>query len=193
MNATGLVLGLAAALAIVGALLAVGLRNILHNILGFALSQVGLAGLFLTLGSDFLAVVLILVYVGAVAIAMVYAVMLSHPMDVAPVPRSRLKTAGAAVLALVVAAALWLLVRGAAFPPPSGPLEVLAGVTGHRLVSDYVLAFELISVLLVIAMIGAVMVARSFHGHRARTVGSAPAAAGAPAADPGVGAGEAAR
>ena len=124
----------------------------------------GLAGLFLTLGSVFLAIVLILVYVGAVAIAMVYAVMLSHPMDVAPAPRSAAKLGGAGVLALAVAAALWLLLRSATFPPRTGPLEVLAGVTGHRLVSDYVLAFELISILLVVAMMGSVMVARSFHG-----------------------------
>jgi NADH-quinone oxidoreductase subunit J len=160
VNYGGLVFGLSAALAIVGALFAVGLRNIFHNILGFALAVVGVAGLFLSLGSDFLAAVLILVYVGALAIAMVYAVMLSQPLDLAPQPRRAPKVVAAAGLALLVGAALWLVVGRAEFPPADGILEASAQWAGWRLLSDYVLAFELISVLLVVAMIGAVMVAR---------------------------------
>jgi len=160
MNWGGVLFGLSGATALIGAVLAVGLRNIFHNILGFALALVGVAGLFLTLGSDFLAVVLILVYVGALAIAMVYAVMLSYPLDTKPVPRSAPKVLGAATLAMLVAAALYLVVLSAHFPPPAGAPETSAQWVGRRLLGDYVLAFELISVLLVIAMIGAVMVAR---------------------------------
>ncbi|MGD0991945.1 MAG: NADH-quinone oxidoreductase subunit J [Gemmatimonadales bacterium] len=147
-------------MALLGAVLAVGLRNIFHNILGFALALVGVAGLFLTLGSDFLAMVLILVYVGALAIAMVYAVMLSYPLDTKPEPRRLPKVVGAAALAMLVAAALYVVVLGAHFVAADGPPETSAAWAGRRLLSDYVLAFELISVLLVVAMIGAVMVAR---------------------------------
>ncbi len=160
MNWGGALFGLSGATALVGALLAVGLRNIFHNILGFALALVGVAGLFLSLGSDFLAVVLILVYVGALAIAMVYAVMLSYPLDTRPQPRSVPKVLAAAALAVLVAAALYAVVFGAHFPPAAGQLETSAQWVGYRLLRDYVLAFELISVLLVVAMIGAVMVAR---------------------------------
>ncbi len=160
MNWDAFVFGVSAALALIGALFAVALKNIFHNILGFAVSLVGVAGLLLTLGSDFLAIVLLLVYVGALGIAMVYAVMLSQPLDQSPVPRSAPKIAGAALLAALVGAALWLALRAAQFPPRSGALEVSPQFTGWRLLSDYVLAFELVSVLLVIAMIGAVMVAR---------------------------------
>jgi NADH-quinone oxidoreductase subunit J len=170
MNYGGLVFGLSAALAILGALFAVGLRNIFHNILGFALALVGVAGLFLSLGSDFLAAVLILVYVGALAIAMVYAVMLSQPLDLAPQPRSVPKVVAAASLALLVAAALWLVVGRADFPPVDGMLQATAQWAGWRLLSDYVLAFELISVLLVVAMIGAVMVARKARPQPRRDV-----------------------
>jgi NADH-quinone oxidoreductase subunit J len=174
MNWAGFLFGLSAAVALIGAVLAVGLRNIFHNILGFALAQAGVAGLFLTLGSDFLAIVLILVYVGAVAIAMVYAVMLSQPMDTEPPPRSTLKVVGAALLALVVGVALGVAVLTARFPPARGALQVSAQVTGAHLLSDYVLAFELISVLLVVAMIGAVMVARKDRSRRAPPAPPAP-------------------
>ena len=169
MNWNGFLFGASAALALIGALFAVTLKNIFHNILGFALSLVGVAGLFLTLGSDFLAIVLLLVYVGALGIAMVYAVMLSQPLDTPRTPRSLPKVAGSALLAAVVAMALWLVLRGAHFPAWGGSLEVTPQWTGYRLLSDYVLAFELISILLVIAMIGAVMVARRDPAKRAGT------------------------
>ena len=172
MNWTAFLFGASAALALVGALFAVGLKNIFHNILGFALSLVGVAGLFLTLGSDFLAIVLLLVYVGALGIAMVYAVMLSQPLDAPRARRSLAKVAGAALLAAAVAAALWLVLRGAHFPPATGSLEVTPQFTGYRLLSDYVLAFELISVLLVVAMIGAVMVARTDRSAAGRPRGT---------------------
>ena len=179
MSWPGFLFGMSAALALIGALFAVGLKNIFHNILGFALSLVGVAGLFLTLGSDFLAIVLLLVYVGALGIAMVYAVMLSQPLDAPRAKRSLAKVAGAALLAAAVALALWLVLRGARFPPLEGGLAVSPQLTGSRLLSDYVLAFELISVLLVVAMIGAVMVARRDPGRRPGA-GGAAARRGAP-------------
>lgn len=149
------------AIALFGALLAVGLKNIFHNILGFALAMLGVAGVFLSLGSDFLAAVFVLVYVGAVAIAMVYAVMLSYPLDLPQRSRSAPKIAAAALLAAFGALTLWLVARRAPWPPPLGaPEDVAPAQTGYRFLTDYVLAFELISVLLVVAMMGAVMVAR---------------------------------
>ena len=149
-----------AIVALAGALGAVGLRNIFHNILGFAVAMLGVGGVFLSLGSDFLAAVFVLVYVGAVAIAMVYAVMLSHPLDDTPRPRSMAKVAGAAFMAVLVAAALWLVLKEAHWAPPGRVSAVDAAQIGMRFLGDYVLAFELISVLLFVAMMGAVMVAR---------------------------------
>lgn len=160
MNWAGAVFGASAAIALVGALCAVGLKNIFHNILGFALAMLGVSGVFLSLGSDFLAVVFVLVYVGAVAIAMVYAVMLSYPLDLPQRPRSVAKILGAALFAAVGAAGIWLVVRTAPWPPSSGRADVSAAWAGFRFLRDYVLAFELISVLLVVAMMGAVMMAR---------------------------------
>ena len=82
----------------------------------------------------------------------------------------------AALLAALVAMALWLVIRRAHFPGPPEVLEVAPQWIGRRLLQDYVLAFELISVLLVVAMIGAVMVARRDPGRRApgTAAGTAP-------------------
>ena len=160
MNVAGALFGAAAVTALIGALLAVGLRNIFHNILGFALAMLGVAGVFLSLGADFLAIVFVLVYVGAVAIAMVYAVMLSQPLDQPPRPRSLLKIFGSAMVAGFGALAVWGVLRSAPWNPPGAPLRDSASAAGFRFLTDYVLAFELISVLLVVAMMGAVMIAR---------------------------------
>jgi len=160
VNWAGVVFGASSAIALLGALGAVGLKSIFHNILCFALAMLGVAGVFLSLGSDFLAVVFVLVYVGAVAIAMVYAVMLSYPLDLPPRPRSLWKVGGAALFAAVGAGAIWTVLLSAPWPHWRGRLDVSAAMTGYRFLRDYVLAFELISVLLVVAMMGAVMVAR---------------------------------
>ncbi len=164
---TRLTFVLAAGTTLVGAVLAVGLKNIFHNILGFALALVGVAGLFLILGSDFLAAVLVLVYVGALAIAMVYAVMLSYPLDAPTRPRSVPKILASVALALLVAATLWLVVAPAHFWLPPAPKAVRAADAGALFLTNYVLAFELISVLLVVAMMGAVRVAKKARERRA--------------------------
>jgi len=160
MSVAGWIFLASAAVALSGALLAVGLRNIFHNILGFALAMLGVAGIFASLGSDFLAAVFVLVYVGAVAIAMVYAVMLSHPLDQPHRPRNRGKILAAAVVSAGVAMTLWRVLQQAQWPAlvPGG--DNGAALTGTRFLTDYVLAFELVSVLLLVAMMGAIMVAR---------------------------------
>ena len=160
MNAPSALFIASGVVALAGAAGAVGFRNIFHNILGFSVAMLGVGGVFLSLGADFLAAVFVLVYVGAVAIAMVYAVMLSHPLDEAPRPRSAKKIAGAAFMAVLVAGALWLVIREAHWAPQSGSGAATAAQIGSRFLGDYVLAFELVSVLLLVAMMGAVMVAR---------------------------------
>ena len=160
MNWAGAVFGLSAAVALLGAVLAVGLRNIFHNILGFALAILGVSGVLLSLGHDVLAIVFVLIYIGALAVAMVYAVMLSHSLGGGRTPRRRAKILGAAAFAATATAAIWLVVRNAEWSPAGGRRELEAAWAGYRFLTDYVLVFELISVLLVVAMVGAVMVAR---------------------------------
>jgi NADH:ubiquinone oxidoreductase subunit 6 (subunit J) len=86
----------------------VGARNIFHNVLGLALSLIGVAGLFLYLNSPYVALMQILIYVGAITIAICFAVMLSEPLYRPGPPQSFLKTLGAllgagAVMAFLVA------------------------------------------------------------------------------------------
>ena len=63
-----------------GAAIAVFPRNILHNVLGLALALAGVGGFYLYLGSFFIALMQLLIYVGAITIAIVFAIMLSRPL-----------------------------------------------------------------------------------------------------------------
>ena len=98
------------ALTLVGALIAVAARNIFHNVLGLAASLLGVSGLFLYLNSPFVALMEILIYVGAICIAICFAIMLSEPLHLPRPPRSKIKILGA-----VVGAG-----RGLRLPGPAG-------------------------------------------------------------------------
>jgi NADH-quinone oxidoreductase subunit J len=160
---------LVVALTIVGALIAVGARNIFHNVLGLAVSLFGVSGLFVYLNSPFVALMEILIYVGAICIAICFAVMLSDPMYLPRPPRNPLKIQAAVAGALAVFIFLGLLLKKTTWTPAlerstDWSIETL----GHFLLTKYSLIFELISLLLLVAMLGAIVTARGGRRSKAR-------------------------
>lgn len=151
-----------------GALGVVTTRNLIHATLYLILSLFGVAGFFVLLSAPFLAVVQVLVYIGAIAILIVFAVMLTRSMTSLRevVNRQWFLSAATALLLFV------LLVVGVILPVwgQNGSLagqpvsEVVATTTdlGKALVdgNQYVLPFEVASLLLTAAMIGAIVIAR---------------------------------
>ncbi len=156
---------LVVALTLVGALIAVAARNIFHNVLGLAVSLFGVAGLFLYLNSPFVALMEILIYVGAICIAICFAIMLSEPLYLPRPPRHPMKLLGAVVGAGAVFAFLALLLKKTAWTPAKERSTDWSVTTlGHYLLTHYVLIFELISLLLLVAMLGAIVTARGGRG-----------------------------
>jgi NADH-quinone oxidoreductase subunit J len=150
---------------VLGALMAVLTVRIIRSVCGLAICCFGLAGLFYCLRSPFLALMEILIYVGAVCITIVFAVMLAEPDDP---PRN--EKAGATLLwgglaALIGAglmAGLSMVTRGVDLAPAlerttDGSIKAI----GIALLTTYSLPFELISVALLIAILGALAIARS--------------------------------
>jgi NADH-quinone oxidoreductase subunit J len=147
---------------LVGALIAVGARNIFHNVLGLALSLIGVAGLFVFLNSPFVALMEILIYVGAICIAICFAIMLSQPLYIKGPPRSLLKGLGAILGAGAVTAFLLLLTKKTKWLPAAERSTDWSITTiGHYLLTNYALIFEVISLLLLVAMLGAIVTARN--------------------------------
>lgn len=148
-----------AAVVLVSAAWVVTLRNLFRAALSLGLVLLGVAGLFILLEAEFLAFVQILIYVGAVLTLIVFAIMLTSKLQGSPtVPASRqpLPAALASLgLFAVLASATQRLVWPAAPSAEAVPLAVL----GQQLVTTLVLPFEVISLVFVAAIIGAIAIA----------------------------------
>jgi NADH:ubiquinone oxidoreductase subunit 6 (subunit J) len=150
------------AMTIAGALLAVNTRRLIRSVVGLALCYIGLAGLFYFLHSPFVALMTILIYVGAVCVTILFGIMLAAGgLDQPDVPRRSVMGVGAAAVALVLFAALVHLVARAPWPDPAnaGGMGTIQAV-GRAFLTTHSLVFELISLVLLAAIIGALVVAR---------------------------------
>ncbi len=156
-----LALGILIVLTFAGATMAVVLKKVFHNLLGFGLSLVGLAGISLVLGSEFVALMQLLIFLGGITVAMVFAVMMSTPREQSEEPRTADRVAPALLVGAGFPAVMIALLLGGSFPT-SPVTEELFGVReiGLALLTTFELPFEAISLLLLAAIIGAVAVAR---------------------------------
>jgi NADH-quinone oxidoreductase subunit J len=145
-----------------GAAVAVATRRLVRSVSGLALSFLGLAGLYYYLHSPFLALMQILIYVGAICVMIMFAMMLAdlNERPRAPV-REIVLSAGAALLAGVFGLGLIVLAGKASWKPAAGLGSATLQDVGRALLTRYGLAFELISVVLLLAILGALVVARS--------------------------------
>jgi NADH:ubiquinone oxidoreductase subunit 6 (subunit J) len=152
---------LVVALTIMGALIAVGAKKIFHNVLGLAVALFGVSGLFVYLNSPFVALMEILIYIGAICIAICFAVMLSEPMHLPRPPRNPLKIQAAIAGALGIFIFLGMLLKKTTWTAAAERSTDWSVTTlGHYLLTKYSLIFELISLLLLVAMLGAIVTAR---------------------------------
>lgn len=154
------------AVTIAAALLAVTTRQLVHSALWLVLSLGGLAGCYLVLGAEFVALVQVLVYVGAVVVLVIFALMLTR----APIgpsaehSTSRLHRALAAVLGAGVSALLLAVLLPLAGREAVARTPVDSSALAGDLFGTWVWPFEAISLLLLIALIGAFSVSRLAGG-----------------------------
>ena len=149
-------------------------KNIMHSCVFLLGSLMGIAGLYATLGADFVAITQIMVYVGGVVILMLFAVMLTGGNDFVSRAQNLLGLPASMgnkwtyAMGLLVGVVFLLtniqLIRGLTKTLPVKTItnEFPSTVTqiGHLLVKDHVLAFEMSSVLLLGALVGAAIIAR---------------------------------
>ncbi|MEZ4265775.1 MAG: NADH-quinone oxidoreductase subunit J [Myxococcota bacterium] len=148
------------ALCLLGALVAVSVRDIVHAIFGLATALLALAGLFTTLGSPFVGAMEVLIYVGGISVAMIFAVMLS-PQAGKGLRETPARRFGAAVIAALFFAGtgLALLNDTPVADSPEAPGVFAPAALGHALLGDWLIAFEVLSLVLLLAIIGAVLIA----------------------------------
>ena len=157
----GFVFYLISAFTVGGALAAVLLKNLVHAALALTIAFFGLALLFLRLDAQFAGFAQILVYVGAVAILVVFAILLTRGSEL---PKegvfSKTWLIGLAIAAAVFAVLTWAVLKAGPWLPneTASPVVTVKDI-GNALMSRYVLPLEIVAVLLTAALLGAVIVA----------------------------------
>lgn len=157
-----------AALILFSALRVVTARHIFRSALWLAVTLSALAVQYLMLHAEFVAVVQIMVYVGAVIVLLIFAVMLTAQLGEANVAQTNRLGVPAAVGAGVVFFGLYKALAatkfgagdGAAATTTAGSEQGNLQAIGHLLLTDYVYPFELIALILFTALVGAVLIAR---------------------------------
>jgi NADH-quinone oxidoreductase subunit J len=182
VSAQDVVFALLAVATGLSALAVVTARNLVHAALFLAVTLGGTAGVFLVLHADFVAMVQLLVYVGAIAVLLMFGLMLTR----APIGREALDSQsrglGLAVSTALfgVLAALIVQAYGDATVPLAGPATADIGTA---IFSSWVLPFEIASMLLLAALVGAIVLARREAGESGPEATAERAAAGATRAE----------
>lgn len=148
-------------LTLAAALLVVTTRNLLHSALWLIVVFFGIAGIFILLHAEFLAVVQVLIYVGAISTLIIFAIMLTRRIMDQQQPRFNSQWGVAGGFAALLFVGLAAVVTRVAWPAATGALPADAiQQLGMDFVGVYAVPFEVASVLLVTAMIGAIIIAR---------------------------------
>ena len=163
-----------AAVAVVASAMVVGQRNPMHSVMLLILSFAALAGLYVLLEAPFVAVIQIIIYAGAILVLFLFVVMLLNAPQEQTLRASRGKVAGprraGAFLSVILVAelcwAFWAMAGdGTVSPGPVAPASGAPDISsvraiGQVLYTDYALAFEVTSLLILVAMVGAVVLAK---------------------------------
>lgn len=161
MNYYDLIFYLFATLTLLSALMVVTNRNIVHSAFYLLFTFFGVAGLYVLLAADFIAIVQLIVYVGGILILLLFGVMLTNKITNVEIKTGTINLVPAvigvglfagALLASVINAPWKINVAEKTFPTTK--------ILGTLLIQEYLLIFELLGIVLLIALIGAASIAR---------------------------------
>ena len=165
MAAPAVIFYVLASIALVAAVMVIWSRNVVHSAIYLVLTFLCVAAVYVLLRAEFVAAVQVLVYAGGIVVLFLFVIMLVNLQDTLG-PRVRLHATVSGILgAAVVGLILYVYSRGplasehAMGGPQADPAGNLQSI-GQALYRDFVLPFEIASILLLVAMIGAIVLAR---------------------------------
>lgn len=150
-----------AAMTVISAIIVVWSKRIIYSAFSLLVTFIGVAGLYILLSADFLAVIQVLVYVGGILILILFAVMFTQNISEVKIARVSIQRWLGVPLSLLL---LWLIIkvlRGVPWKTITGlPYEPTTARIGEKLLGPYLLPFEIASVILLAVLIGAVYIGR---------------------------------
>ena len=152
----------ALAVILVGSALAVVLsKNLFHAVLWLALALTGTAGIFLLLDAEFLAAVQLLLYAGGIITIVVFAIVVTERLIGERLTQTNMRIGGGALVSAVLLGFVVVVLGKHALPQsrPDMPGD-LTRVIGESVLTRYMLPFELLAVLMLAGMLGAIYFAR---------------------------------
>jgi len=149
-------------LVLVGSALAVVLaKNLFHAVLWLALALTGTAGVFLLLDAEFLAAVQLLLYAGGIVTIVVFAIVVTERLVGERISQTSRRIAGGAVVSIALASLIVSAVMQRPLATARAPMaEDLTRLIGDTVLTRFVLPFELLAVLMLAALMGAIYFAR---------------------------------
>jgi NADH-quinone oxidoreductase subunit J len=149
------------AITIIGGLIACNSERLVRSVAGLIVCFVGVAGLYFFLNSPFIAMMQILIYVGAVAVTISFAIMLAAPEEKKRVgPSGPLVGPFGFATAALLAGGFSILAIRTEWPVMQKINDGSIKAIGIHLLTEYSMVFELISIVLLIAILGALVIAR---------------------------------
>lgn len=143
----------------VAGIIMVSADNIARSIYSHVLALLGIAGIYILLYAEFMAGVQVLVYAGGVSIMLLFALMLTKPDKGVIRALDHPRRAPACITSIILFGLLSFSIFSARWPLQARPTRVMtAQVIGRELFTNYVLPFEIVSVILLVALIGAVVI-----------------------------------
>jgi len=150
-----------AVLTLVPAFFVVLSKNVLHSAVALLFSLLGVAALYVLLGADFLAATQLLIYVGGVLVLLLFGVMLTRRVYDVKFVATSIQRLPAAIICIVIFGFLYVVIRRTAWPLlMEKGMEPTSKEIGRQLMVDFLLPFEVASVLLLVALVGAALLAR---------------------------------
>ncbi|MGH2455203.1 MAG: NADH-quinone oxidoreductase subunit J family protein [Candidatus Limnocylindria bacterium] len=160
LDVTGVLFVLLAIGVVGGGLAVVTLRNIIHSAIAMMVCFGSLAGMYLLLGAGIVAAAQVLIYLGAISVLILFAIMLTQAGDAnLPAPFHRQVWVAAVVALATVGLIGWVAIT-ADWPTAAEAAAVVLDELAQLLFTDFALPFEVISLLLLAAIIGAIYLAR---------------------------------
>lgn len=147
--------------AIGGAIFMINFTKVIHMVVALAFTFLSLAGLYVLLDAEFLAFVQVLIYAGAISILMIFGIMMTKHQGGEEEPKRPLYNGLLGIGVIALFGILFYGIQQATFPTDQmEPVQDNTLEIGKLLFNDYVIPFELVSVLLTVAFIGAIVLAK---------------------------------